>query len=40
MADISVIAAGLSSIKTALDITKEFRNIDASFKDAEMKLKN
>jgi predicted nuclease with TOPRIM domain len=39
MPDISLIAAGIQSVKTALDITKELRNIDSSFKDAEVKLK-
>jgi hypothetical protein len=39
MADISSIAIGLQSIKTALDITKELRSIDSSLKDAEVKLK-
>jgi len=39
MADREVVEAGLSSIKVALDITKEFLNIDISFKDAEVKLK-
>ena len=39
MVDVGVIASGLSSLKLALDITKEFRNIDTSFKDAEVKLK-
>ncbi len=39
MTDISSIAVGLQSIKTALDITKGLRNIDSSLKDAEVKLK-
>lgn len=39
MADIGAISVGLQSIKTALDITKELRNIDSSLKDAEVKLK-
>jgi len=39
MIDMSIIAAGLQSIKTALDITKDLRNIDFALKDAEIKLK-
>ena len=39
MPDITAISVGLQSIKTALDITKELRNIDASLADAEVKLK-
>ena len=39
MTDITALSVGLQSIKTAIDITKELRNIDASLKDAEVKLK-
>ncbi|NGZ17118.1 hypothetical protein G6Z94_07105 [Vibrio aestuarianus] len=39
MVDIAGISAGISSIKVALDITKELRGIDSSLKDAEVKLK-
>ncbi|MBY8024876.1 hypothetical protein KW469_07340 [Vibrio fluvialis] len=39
MVDISAISMGLTSIKTALDITKDLRNADLSVKDAELKLK-
>lgn len=39
MVDLTSISAGFSSLKMALDITKELRNIDSSLKDAEVKLK-
>ncbi|WP_241911044.1 hypothetical protein, partial [Vibrio splendidus] len=39
MVDVASISAGITSIKTALDITKELRNIDSSLKDAEVRLK-
>tara|TARA_R110002095_G_scaffold205430_1_gene188766 strand:- start:460 stop:879 length:420 start_codon:yes stop_codon:yes gene_type:complete len=39
MVDVASISAGLSSLKMALDITKELRGIDSSLKDAEVKLK-
>ncbi|MCH7421855.1 MULTISPECIES: hypothetical protein [Shewanella] len=39
MVDVGAISAGLTSIKMALEITKELRNIDSSLKDAEVKLK-
>jgi hypothetical protein len=39
MVDVTSISAGLTSLKLALDITKELRNIDSSLKDAEVKLK-
>ena len=32
MPDISSISIGLQSIKTAIDISKDLRNIDSSFK--------
>ena len=39
MVDIAAISAGMTSIKTALEITKELRHIDSSLRDAEVKLK-
>jgi|SaaInl8_200m_RNA_FD_contig_81_67555_length_1211_multi_2_in_0_out_0_1 hypothetical protein len=39
MIDVSVISAGLSSVKTAIDIAKELKNADSLLKDAETKLK-
>lgn len=39
MTDINSIALGMQSIKAAIDIAKELRNVDSSLKDAEYKLK-
>ncbi|XCN72394.1 MAG: hypothetical protein Q3M24_19180 [Candidatus Electrothrix aestuarii] len=39
MPDISAINAGLTSIKLAIDITKELKDVSSLLKDAEAKLK-
>ena len=39
MTDIGTIAASIQSVRTAIDITKGLKGIDASLQDAEVKIK-
>lgn len=39
MVDLTSVSIGVQSLKTAIDIAKELRNVDSLMKDAEVKLK-